>query len=195
LEISLVQDIDLIFSGFSETVRSQIRKSQKEGVTCCFHNDTDGFVLFYNEFANYRGIPQTSVKRIREMGENMRMSYGILDGQIVSAHSYLVDKEVGIVKLFHSASRRFETKKDASKIGRSNKLLHYKDMIHFKEQGFTLYDFGGYAENTKDQGLKGINEFKLSFGGKKVICNNYYSVGYILLKKVAKFLKIIKHTV
>lgn len=28
-------------------------------------------------------------------------------------------------------------------------------------------DFGGYAENTDNKSLKGINDFKLAFGGQR----------------------------
>ncbi|MEI2749887.1 MAG: hypothetical protein V9E88_14145 [Ferruginibacter sp.] len=48
-------------------------------------------------------------------------------------------------------------------IGMANKLLTAKDIGYFKEQGYKMMDFGGYAENTEDKSLKGINDFKLSF--------------------------------
>ena len=48
-----------------------------------------------------------------------------------------------------------------------------------------MMDFGGYAENTDNKSLQGINEFKLSFGGHKVECENYQSLPYFLLNKIA----------
>lgn len=191
VENSLIQDIDVIFSGFSKTVRTQIRKSEKEGIECHFNQDVKSFVDFYNAFASNKKIAPTSTQRIREMGKNFEVSFAILDGKILAAHSYLIDHEVGIVRLFHSASLRFDKEIDTQKIGRSNKLLHYRDMIFYKDQGYKVYDFGGYTENTNDLSLEGINQFKLSFGGKKVICTNYFSFSYILFKWVARQFKII----
>lgn len=192
VENSLVQDSDVMFSGLSRNFRQDIRNAEKDGIECCFHQDIEWFVDFYNAFAINKKIPTTSKKRIAEMGENLKLSYALLNGQILSAHSYLVDKEVGIVMCMHSASLRFDNNFDAWKIGRSNKLLHFKDMINFKEQGFKVYDFGGYTENTNNKSLIGINRFKLSFGGKKVICVNYYSIGYVLLKWLQKLLCLLR---
>ena len=192
VENSLEKDEEEIFSGFDSTSRSHIRRAEREGLKCSFNYDVVGFVEFYNAFASNKKIPLTSEQRIIEMGGNLSMSYATLDGKILSAHSYLTDKDTGIVLLFHSASLRFDNTIDANTIGRSNRFLHYKDMIYFKEQGFKVYDFGGFAENTDNVSLAGINRFKLSFGGNKVSCVNYYSIGYVLFQWLAKILKITK---
>lgn len=192
VENSLQNEMDVIFSDFSSTVRTDIRNAEKKGIKCYFHSDIESFVAFYNNFAELKNIPYTSRQRIMEMNGKLVMSYAFLGGEILAAHSYLTDEEMGIVLLFHSASRRFDNNIDTKIIGTSNKLLHYKDMMHFKSQGFKIYDFGGYAENTKNESLAGINKFKLSFGGKKVNSVNYYSIGYILFHWFAKFFKIIK---
>ena len=62
--------------------------------------------------------------------------------------------------------------------------------LYFKEQGFKVFDFGGYAKDTTDESLKGINNYKLLFRGKVVPCDDYYSYGYWLLKKVSKLLDL-----
>jgi hypothetical protein len=63
-----------------------------------------------------------------------------------------------------------------------------KDILHFKNLGFKTFDFGGYAKDTVDEGLKGINNYKLMFGGKPVPCINYYSYNYWFLRKLSKLL-------
>ena len=42
---------------------------------------------------------------------------------------------------------------------RANRLLHWRDIEHFKAQGLRVFDLGGYAYNTEDEGLKRVNEF------------------------------------
>ena len=64
-----------------------------------------------------------------------------------------------------------------------------KDIFYFKEKGFKIYDFGGFAKDTNDESLKGINNYKLLFGGKVVPCTDYYSYNYWLLKKIAKIIR------
>jgi lipid II:glycine glycyltransferase (peptidoglycan interpeptide bridge formation enzyme) len=185
---SLLSEINTILLGFDGSIRNQINKAEKEGIECSYQKDIDNFVDFFNAFVVRVRIPPTSRRRLEEMGDNLILSFAKLNGEILSAHAYVVDNEVSIVYMLHSASRRFDDSFDRAQIGRSGKLLHYKDMLYFKEKGFQIYDMGGFAENTKDEGLAGINSFKLSFGGKKVVCVHYYSVGYKLLNVVYKLL-------
>ncbi len=186
VENDLGPDAETILSNCSTTVRQEIRKSEKEGVVCMFKQDIETFVKFYNDFASAKNIALTSKRRIDEMGANFVVSFAYLGDELLVAHSYLIDKEIGIARLFHSASKRFDETFNRNMIGRANKLLTYKDILHFKEQGFKIYDFGGIAKNTTDKSLAGINEFKLSFGGKEVECINYSSFGYNFLKKLGR---------
>jgi len=186
VELNLEQDLDTIYANFRNTVKQEIRKSEKEGVVCDFRQDNiDEFVQFYNDFAHAKKIYPTSKNRIIEMGDSLKMSYATLDGQLLVAHSYLVDEEVGIARLFHSASKRLDETVDRNVIGRANKLLTYKDILYFKEKGYKILDFGGYLDNAQDKSMQGINEFKMSFGGEKVTCINYNSFLYYILKKAA----------
>jgi hypothetical protein len=186
VELDLTQDVETIYANFRNTVKQEIRKSEKENVECNFRQDLkDEFISFYNDFARAKKIYPTSKKRIEELGDDIKMSYATLDGEMLVAHSYLVDKEVGIARLYHSASRRLDETVDRNVMGRANKLLTYKDILYFKEEGYKILDFGGYADNTEDKSLKGINEFKLSFGGQKVDCINYSSPLYYIMKAVA----------
>lgn len=189
VELNLEQDVDTIYGNFRNTVKQEIRKSEKEGVVCDFEqNKVDEFVAFYNDFANAKKIYPTSKQRVVELGNNLEMCFANLNGEMLVAHTYLVDKEVGIARLYHSASRRLDETVDRNVIGRANKLLTYKDILHFKEKGYKILDFGGYADNTEDKSLKGINEFKLSFGGEKVTCINYNSILYYTIKKITDLL-------
>ncbi len=189
VELDLTQDMETIYANFRNTVKQEIRKSEKEGVVCTFEQDKiDEFVAFYNDFANAKKIYPTSKQRVVELGNNLVMCFASINGEMLVAHTYLVDEEAGIARLYHSASRRLDETVDRNVIGRANKLLTYKDIVHFKENGFKILDFGGYTENTEDKSLKGINEFKLSFGGEKVECINYNSVLYFTIKKITDFL-------
>ncbi len=174
-----------IFNNFSKTVQVEVKQAEKYGVECTFTDDIKMFENFYNEFASSRSIDVTSERRLLEMQPFLKITVAKFNGVILAAHSYLVDDSSGTVRLIHAASQRLSQGIDKQLSGRANKMLHYYDMLQFKKQGFEMYDFGGYAMNTTDKGLQGINKFKLSFGGVVVECKNYSSYLYYLLKKIA----------
>jgi hypothetical protein len=103
----------------------------------------------------------------------------------VVCHSYLIDSELKIVRLLHSASmiHDLEDKSFKGFVGRANRYLHYQDMVNFKEKGFLKYDFGGYALGTENVALQGINKFKDGFGGYLVEQSNYTPM---LIKMISK---------
>ena len=188
VELDLEQDTATIFANFSSDIRRKVRKAGSEGTVCYFQHDADQFVSFFNDFAEKKKTFTTSKHKISELGDYIKMSFAENNGQLMAAHSYIVDKEMSIVRGLHSGTTRLKPGSDKSLVGRAHKLLVVNDILYFKEQGFKVFDFGGYADNTKDESLKGINRFKLSFGGKVVSCVNYYSYSYWILRKLSKLL-------
>jgi hypothetical protein len=112
-------------------------------------------------------------------------------GQPLVMHAYLQDKTIGRVALWKSASH-FRTLEGAegqqqrNLIGRANRLLHFSDMKHLRNDGFEIYDLGGYAPDTDDLALKRINDFKDSFGGELVEESNYLSAGTRAAMRLSK---------
>lgn len=186
LELDLEQNIEVIFSNFSKQIRQQVKIAENEGTTCYFHQKVEKFAEFFNDFAIKKETFTTSKEKILELGDSVKLSFAENNGQVLAAHSYLVDKKIGIVRHLHSASKRLDEQFDRNLIGRANKFLTVKDILYFKEQGYKIFDFGGFAKDTEDESLKGINNYKLLFGGNVVPCYNYYSYGYWFLKSLAK---------
>jgi len=52
-------------------------------------------------------------------------------------------------------------------VGRANRWLHWKDMLHFKDVGMERYDWGGLFEDESTPERAGINNFKRDFGGRQ----------------------------
>jgi lipid II:glycine glycyltransferase (peptidoglycan interpeptide bridge formation enzyme) len=185
VENSLLPDAESIFAGYSKTVQVEVKQAQKKNIACRLTSNLAQFVDFYNDFAADRNIDLTSERRLKEMEPYLQISMAFENDILLAAHSYLADKDAGIVRLMQSASARLNPAVDKQLTGRANKLLHYFDMLHFKKEGYHTYDFGGYAMDTADKGLQGINKFKLSFGGEIKTCKNYCSYPYYILKKLA----------
>ncbi|MBL0358095.1 MAG: hypothetical protein IPP72_15055 [Chitinophagaceae bacterium] len=189
IELDLGQDEETIIGNFSKQIRQQARVAETEGISCSFNNgETDKFVDFFNDFARKKNTSLVSRRRIEEFGDNITLSFALFNGEVLAAHSYLTDKETGIVRHHHAATRRLDEQIDRNLIGRANKYLTSKNIIYFKQQGYKVFDFGGYAKDTTDESLKGINNYKLLFGGKVVESVNYFTYGYWLLKKLSGLL-------
>lgn len=188
LELDLEQDTEQIFSGFSKQIRQQFKIAENEGTTYYFHQEIEKFADFFNDFAIKKETFTTSKEKILELGDSVKLSFAENNGQVLAAHSYLVDEKIGIVRHLHSATKRLDEQFDRNLIGRANKYLTVKDILYFKEKGYKVFDFGGFAKDTEDESLKGINSYKLLFGGKLVPCYNYYSYGYWYLKSLSKAL-------
>lgn len=174
-----------LFGNFTKQYRNQVRQAEKEGVVAVYNRDIKGFVPFFNDFAKTKNISLTSERRLQEMGDTLMLSHAVLNGQILVSHSYFYDKETSVVHTYHSASVRFTEIVDKNLVGKANKFLHYQDMLYFKSKGVQTYDFGGYAGPNDTRDLKGVNDFKLGFGGKVVTCINFMTLPYFILKSVA----------
>lgn len=184
IELDLQQDKQSIFSNFSKANRQQVRKAEEEGIVIETGNDIDAFVAFFNDFAAKKGTFRTSKERILEKKDYLVISFAKFENNIIAAQSYLVDREAKIVRHYQTANKRFENDLNKNFVGQANKYLLVSSLMKFKEEGFKTFDFGGYAANTTDESLIGINNYKLKFGGLVTQCNDYYSVPYWLMRKI-----------
>jgi hypothetical protein len=73
-------------------------------------------------------------------------------------------------QMLHTASALHEVGANAERnlIGRANRLLHWQDMLHFKERGFDVLDLGGIDVTGRSEKTTRIAQFKRSFGGEAV---------------------------
>ena len=179
--LPLDKTIEEIHAGFSTTLKYEIKKAESEKVQCYFNNDRKGFITFYNDFAKSKNLDTLDTNRSDEYGGDIwKASYAVLNGQILAAHSYLEDKESGIVRLMESGSMRLNDQYDPKQIGQANKLLHYHDIKYYKQQGLSYYDFGGWDD------LPGLLKFKQAFGANPIDIFNYFTYAYELKEKLKK---------
>ncbi|HHJ10648.1 MAG TPA: hypothetical protein ENK25_07120 [Bacteroidetes bacterium] len=179
---------------FNKNTRWGIRKAIKSDIICETTNHLPSFIAAYNAFNKHRKLEGTiTEKKLKIYGDALivRMAYQ-KDSPIVVYHSYLLDRSIQRVRALHSVSNSWNPElnnEERSLIGCANRYLHYQDMLFFREQGFVTYDFGGYAYQTTDESLRGINNFKDSFGGILVEESNYESYPVYILKEMGKVLR------
>lgn len=184
----LTQNTDIILSRISKSVLKEAKKAEAEGITCIFNNDVEKFIEFYNKFAGNKQLYQFNKKFISEYKDFNTIAYAMKDGEILAAHFYLVSKKLKLVRSFLSGTRNADDQFDKRMIGMANKLLKINTIHHFKKNNFETLDYGGIVLNTDNQSLKGITEYKMSFGGKVTTDVSFLSPVYFILLKIFSFL-------
>ncbi|WP_300565265.1 hypothetical protein [Flavobacterium sp.] len=171
--VDLILPTEDIFASIDKNTKYEINRSEKENLKIDSTLDFEAFEILYNDFAKSKGLSLLSKNDF--FRNNLVITTAYFEDKPIVCHSYLIDNELKIVRLLHSASmiHDLEDKSFKGFVGRANRYLHYQDMINFKAQGFLKYDFGGYALGTDNVALQGINKFKDGFGGFLVEQSNY----------------------
>lgn len=186
-----------IHNNFNKTTRQQIRIARDEGVEGEIINENykiDQIIAFYNNFAKSKKLGLLDENSIRN-SPYKHFTIAKINDEILVCHLCLLDKSKGRVRLLYSGSKISDSNiSERALIGRANRFLHYWDMKHFKNLGFSEYDLGGYAFNTNNSSLKGINAFKDTFGAKLILEYHYYPffiwVAYFLRDKIKHVIKM-----
>jgi hypothetical protein len=162
-----------ILAAFDRGTQYDIRRAQKDGVCCEMTEDLGMAAKFYDEFAEHKRLRKLGAT-LADLGSLLQVSV-VAKGGWLAAHYYIVDPEIKRVRLLHSASLRYSADNPAHRqlIGRANRYLHWQDILHYRKQGMTIYDFGGYEANATDPEIRGVAEFKDSFGGRLMEESNY----------------------
>jgi len=186
--LDMTLDEDEIIAGFRNTVRQNIRKAEKMGMVADFDQDLKSFIGFYNTFAKLKGIYPVPESLINELKSNFKICWVRYEGEKLYAGLSIYDEGLGIAYDYLAGSCRLDERFDRTTVGLAGKLMKKAEIMHFKKMGMSKYDFGGYAFETSDKSLMGINEYKLSFGGSVVKLSNFKSIPYFFLTKIAGLL-------
>jgi FemAB family len=128
------------------------------------------FSDFFDRSAILKNQPRVSRSRLRVLAHA-----GVLDLSVVKGEGndivWHADLRAGKrARLLETASL-FRASADAEYkklVARANRYHHWRDMMRFKSEGISIYDFGGCAPNATSPELIGINRFKEGFGGRLV---------------------------
>lgn len=188
LTVDILQAEESILSACTSNCRNEIRKGKKMGME--FHagpmRQTDGD--FINNFLRTKKLGRFN--RAYLIDPETVVCMASLDGVRLATHMYFVSSSAGRARLVYSAvadpvSITCESEVPTQRlIGIANRFLHYSAMLHFKMQGLKVYDFGGIGLEEGDPKIKGINEFKRSFGGTLITEYNYTPLLISTIEKI-----------
>lgn len=193
---TLVSDLlpseEEILSKIDKDYRYEIRRAIRENVLCKMidSNIDDAsirdFAENYEEFCKTKGMSHIATEEmISILSEynkkgGLAISQAFIDDIKIVWHVYIYDHNV--CRLMYSISHyRENTSIKKSLVGMANRLLHYEDMISFKNKGCKEYDWGGIEDSEE---IKNITDFKIKFGGKRKTVY-YVRVGNTLKGKAA----------
>lgn len=183
--INLEQSNEDIFCGITKNRRYEIRRAfDRDNLHIEFNaNISDEelmqYIAFYHQFALTKKGVSIDVNRVKAMvKENKFLIAKVLNknNTVLVMHGYMTDEKEGIAALFSSSSLFRIDKSNANLIGRANAFLHYSSMLHFKKNGFKVYDMGGVYQGKENLEFTNVAKFKQSFGGSI----EEFSSGFIL---------------
>ena len=176
LLVDLRKTEDQLLSEFHATARSKVRRGlsrdrlRGEIIASPSEAEVQAFTEFHDRFAAQKGIvsPPLSQMLGRAATGALQLSRIAMDGCVLVWHAYFVGR--GRVRLLFSATqpRGSALEVDASLLSRANSVLHWQDMLAFREQGIPIYDLGGIPTNLRDAQMVGLYQFKSGFGGPRV---------------------------
>jgi lipid II:glycine glycyltransferase (peptidoglycan interpeptide bridge formation enzyme) len=156
----------------SKTTLYEINRAQKkDGLRIDFlESPTDleirEFIGFFNVFAKFKGLAQANAGKLVALRDVRALLVGKSSNETapMAMHAYICDGHRA--RLLYSASNpSLRSSDQRNLLGRANKLLHWKCIIHFQHAGLKEYDLGGISTLPE---LESNNAFKKSFGGTEI---------------------------
>ncbi|MCL2800149.1 MAG: peptidoglycan bridge formation glycyltransferase FemA/FemB family protein [Treponema sp.] len=172
LALDLPKNEEEILSNFEKNTKYEINRAKTKDnleiktVNCESKQD---FYSFYNTFASSKKLPLININETDSFIENniyvIRAAF--YEGEPIVYHTYVTANNRARLmlsaSLFRDSDNSFK-----NLVGRANRLLHWEDILYFKEQNFLIYDFGGINKDKKNKETQAINKFKECFGGELI---------------------------
>ena len=197
--IDLTKNLDTIWQKFHTNTRRGIKRAEREGVKIRINCEYNQFFQIYKNFLEKKGLKSffevfgVGIIPLDVMKKNGTLFVADYNGEILGGIIFLHD--TSYIEGWVGASKRLESEKeDNVLIGCANRLIFWEAIKYAKEKGIKEFDFGGlFSENNaeKDPIKKGINSFKLSFGGE-VVPGYSYEKGYSKSLQLAYYLYHLK---
>ena len=187
LHILLSKNESEIFENFEKNTKYEINRAKnKDNIiikSLSLPGEKQQFYDFYSVFAEQKKLQPLGIREtdlLIEDGKFIIRSASSADGTLLVMHSYILSNNRA--RLAHSASLFRESGDNAFRTltGRANRLLHWEDILFFRQQGYSIYDLGGINTDKNNSETQSINKFKECFGG--TIVNEYNSLLPVSLK-------------
>ena len=178
LVTDLTQDESELFRNFSSTTRYEINRAEnKDTLNAIVLPPTSemvaAFLVFYDAFAQQKALPGAYRRELfaANAARQLVLTRASYADDALVWHAYILWRSSAV--LLYSASQ-FRDRSSAQRalVGRANRWLHWKDILHLKRLGIRQYDWGGIFDDESSVDRAGVNGFKRDFGGARVEAYN-----------------------
>jgi lipid II:glycine glycyltransferase (peptidoglycan interpeptide bridge formation enzyme) len=183
--IDLTQDDDKILSSFEKNTQYEINRAKNKDAVVTVTLAKDDRLLFYDfydKFIQAKGLHPLGIRETDLLIDNdmFTIRAALHNDEKIVFHTYITSNNRA--RLAHSASLFRDSQDGAYRnlIGRANRLLHWEDMLYFKQKGYLVYDLGGINMDSSNEEAQAINKFKRCFGGS--LAKEYNSTVPVSLK-------------
>ena len=175
LFLDLEKTEDEIFAQMKQGGRRNIRKAIKANIEIFEETDIRNFWKILQETAirdkfvtNKKFVYEEMVKSYSSKNSDINMKKSVVlsardeTGEVIASTIFCVSGEMGVY--YYGASSNQKREKMAPY------LLQWEGMKWAKKNGAKQYDFLGLApENSPEHQLASVSQFKLKFGGKRIV--------------------------
>jgi len=177
LHLDLTQSTAEILAHMRKNTAREIRQAgEKDDLTCSFNPaptlaDLEAYARFYDttpRTADQSPMDGDRLRELRAAGMVQLTAVRSADGRPLAEHCLLCHPRSGIIQLSSLASRHHQAddRAQAGAVGRANRLLFYREFLHYQELGLRIYDFNGWYAGVDDPKRLQINQFKEGFRGR-----------------------------
>jgi len=198
--IDLTKNLDTIWQKMNRNSTRIIKEAEREDIKIRINYEYEYFFQIYKNFLQKKGLKSffevfgVGIVPLNTIKKNGTLFVAEYHGEILAGHFFLEDDSN--IEDWVTGSKRLENEKERSRlVGCANRLILWEAIKYAKEKGIKEFDFGGLFPKDKaekDPIKKGINSFKLSFGGE-VVPGYSYEKGYSKSLKIAYYLYHLKN--
>lgn len=196
--INLNREIDEIFLSFDKGFKYEIRRAEKEGITChtidLNSENANQYFDYYYKFSESRKlqtINKESLYKYLKVGA-LLLTASKFEDNILQIHMYIKSNEEMILLASFPTN---SVKVSNSFIGFANRYLHWFDIKLGKSKLLSIYNLGGIGNGNLDDKKNAIIKFKEEMSPERVtyfqglIANTWKGKIFIILKKCYETIK------
>ncbi len=176
LLLNLQPDTAQILDGFRKSYRREIRTGvDPRAFTLSFlreprPQDIHDFCLAYDQFARQQHLPACNLNKLLFFAGHGSLTISSIrcarSAKVLCQHAFIGNGQRARLLYSVSAFRHYQyDSRQRNRIGKAHRLLHWADMLQFKQAGYDWYDLGGTAAGQTPE-LQNIDYFKQGFGGE-----------------------------
>jgi lipid II:glycine glycyltransferase (peptidoglycan interpeptide bridge formation enzyme) len=185
--IDLKKGPELLWNNMSNKCRSDIKRSERDGITIHVNENFEEFIKLNSEFRKAKNLPPIFRPYLKPPLPNFCALFTAKHQDEVIVGILFVKDNKEMYGMLGASKRLQVSKNDTALISRANRRLWWEAMRWGSEQGLLTIDMGSFPAKGTDPEQEGVSEFKRRLGAEAV-------TSYVYSKTYTRKAKIIIKT-